>query len=200
MFKCILMGLAVIGSLFAATQSNAAIVQFNLQGNAGAGLLPGNEVPGIAAPVTGGEIGTGITFDDVTNLLTIRIGWGAGAGFTGTLSGNATAAHIHVVADGNPVFTSNGPVLTNLFAAPFTFDTNASAGTIFGSVTLTGADAARLMNRQLYINVHTAANPGGEIRGNLVAVPEPSSMALVGFAAAGFVAWKRRKLMLAKHA
>src|SRR4026207_896745 len=35
-----------------------------------------------------------------------------------------------------------------------------------------------LLNGQLYINVHTAQNPDGEIRGNLVvAVPEPSPLA-----------------------
>ena len=36
-----------------------------------------------------------------------------------------------------------------------------------GSATLTDAQAADLMAGKLYINVHTAANPGGEIRGQV---------------------------------
>ena len=36
-----------------------------------------------------------------------------------------------------------------------------------GSATLTDAQAADLMAGKYYINVHTAANPGGEIRGQV---------------------------------
>ena len=37
-----------------------------------------------------------------------------------------------------------------------------------GSAKLTDAQAADLMNGQWYVNIHTKANPGGEIRGQLV--------------------------------
>jgi hypothetical protein len=37
-----------------------------------------------------------------------------------------------------------------------------------GSVKLTDAQAADLMNGQWYVNLHTKANPGGELRGQLV--------------------------------
>ena len=37
-----------------------------------------------------------------------------------------------------------------------------------GSATLTDAQAAELMAGQWYVNVHTAAHPGGEIRGQVV--------------------------------
>jgi len=45
-----------------------------------------------------------------------------------------------------------------------------------------------------YINFHTNQFPGGEIRGNITAVPEPSTMALLGFgiAALGAASRKRR--------
>jgi hypothetical protein len=36
---------------------------------------------------------------------------------------------------------------------------------------------------EAYLNIHTTVNPGGEIRGFLQAVPEPSSLALAGTAA-----------------
>ena len=36
-----------------------------------------------------------------------------------------------------------------------------------GSATLTDAQAADLMSGRLYVNVHTAANPAGEIRGQV---------------------------------
>jgi CHRD domain len=36
-----------------------------------------------------------------------------------------------------------------------------------GSATLTDAQAADLTAGRLYVNVHTAANPGGEIRGQV---------------------------------
>ena len=37
-----------------------------------------------------------------------------------------------------------------------------------GSVKLTDAQAADLMDGQWYVNLHTKANPGGELRGQLV--------------------------------
>src|SRR5947207_12598108 len=73
------------------TIARADIIQIDLLGNAGMGLLPGNENP----PTTGGsggEVGAGIFFDTVTLQLTINIAWGSGNGFT-DLTGTATAGH-----------------------------------------------------------------------------------------------------------
>ena len=55
-------------SLFASI-AQAAVIQFDLTGTAGNGLLFGNE-PAVASGGSGGEIGAGITYDNVTNLLT----------------------------------------------------------------------------------------------------------------------------------
>ena len=47
-----------------------------------------------------------------------------------------------------------------------------------------------------YLNIHTASPlgfPGGEIRGFLVAVPEPASMVILGSALLGFCAIRRRR-------
>ncbi|MCB1879244.1 MAG: CHRD domain-containing protein, partial [Gammaproteobacteria bacterium] len=37
-----------------------------------------------------------------------------------------------------------------------------------------------------YLNIHTTAFPGGEIRGNLAPVPEPTTLGLIGLGLAGF--------------
>jgi hypothetical protein len=45
-----------------------------------------------------------------------------------------------------------------------------------------------------YLNIHSISFPGGEIRGFLHAVPEPSTwaMMILGFAGVGFMAYRRR--------
>jgi hypothetical protein len=44
-----------------------------------------------------------------------------------------------------------------------------------------------------YVNIHSSAFPGGEIRGQIVAVPEPGTMALgaLGLLAVVGAAWRR---------
>src|SRR6478736_5104477 len=69
------------------------------------------------------------------------------------LSGPATAAHFHGPAEAG----KNAGV-----AIP-----NATSSPAEGSATLTDAQAADLMAGKYYVNVHTAANPGGEIRGQV---------------------------------
>ena len=43
----------------------------------------------------------------------------------------------------------------------------AASSPVEGSATLTDAQAADLMAGKYYVNIHTAANPGGEIRGQV---------------------------------
>ena len=71
------------------------------------------------------------------------------------LSGPATAAHFHGPAEAG----KNGGVAV---AIP-----NAGSSPAEGSATLTDAQAADLLAGKYYVNVHTAANPGGEIRGQV---------------------------------
>jgi hypothetical protein len=59
---------------------------------------------------------------------------------------------------------------------------------------------AGLLAGETYINIHTTMFPGGEIRGFLSAVPEPSTwaMMLLGFLGLGFAfRQSRRKLSFA---
>lgn len=175
-----------------ALPSHAAILDYDLIGRAGAGLLAGNELHTInGTPGVGGEIQSGITFDTSTNQLNIAVGWGNIFGFASNLTGSATAMHIHGPAGIN----STAGVLIGLDNlagfAPF-----ANGGCFVGSVTLTAAQATHLQNGLLYINVHTAAsgggvNPAGEIRGNLVLVPTPG--ALAPLAAAGVFGVRRKR-------
>ncbi len=72
------------------------------------------------------------------------------------LSGPVTGGHFH----GPAMAGQNAPV-----AVPFT---GSLASPISGSVILTPAQTSDLLAGKWYINLHTAANPGGEIRGQVV--------------------------------
>ena len=73
------------------------------------------------------------------------------------LTGPATAAHFH----------SPAPVGAN---APVVIPVDNPASPISGGATLTDRQLADLQAGTMYFNVHTAANPGGEIRGQVVRV------------------------------
>ena len=72
------------------------------------------------------------------------------------LSGPATAAHFH------------GPAAAGANAGVAVAIPNATSSPVEGSATLTDAQAADLAGGKYYINIHTAANPGGEIRGQVM--------------------------------
>jgi hypothetical protein len=71
------------------------------------------------------------------------------------LSGPASAAHFH------------GPAESGKNAGVAVAIPNATSSPAEGSATLTDAQAADLMAGKYYVNVHTAANPNGEIRGQV---------------------------------
>ncbi|MEZ5936702.1 MAG: CHRD domain-containing protein [Hyphomonadaceae bacterium] len=74
------------------------------------------------------------------------------------LTGPAVAAHIHGPAEPG----ENAPPVVP-FADP--------ASPITGTATLTPEQATELLAGKYYVNVHTAANPGGEIRGQIMVAP-----------------------------
>lgn len=87
------------------------------------------------------------SLDTDTKVLTYTVE------YTG-LSGPATAAHFHGPAEPG----ANAGVVV-----PFP----SAASPIKGTATLTDAQMADLMAGRWYANVHTAANPGGEVRGQM---------------------------------
>ncbi len=90
------------------------------------------------------------TFDTQTKVLSYTLT------FDG-LTGPATMAHIH----GPATRGQNAGVITPLGSANPT-------SPVTGTVTLTDDQVKMLQSSKLYANVHTAANPGGEIRGQII--------------------------------
>ena len=104
-----------------------------------------SEVP----PNTSAATGTAdIDYDAATKKLSWKVT------YTG-LSGPATAAHFH------------GPAEAGKNAGVAVAIPNATSSPVEGSATLTDAQAADLVAGKYYVNIHTAANPGGEIRGQV---------------------------------
>jgi hypothetical protein len=182
-----------VGSIWLMAHSaSAAILTLDLLGKAGPGLLSGNEngtITGVAG--SGGEVGNGILFNDITLQLTINVAWGTANGFT-NLTGTANGGHIHgpTTSGGTASFTQNAGVAIGLDSLAG-WNPSASAGGFNGTVTLSAAQATDLLAGKMYINIHTGTNGNGEIRGNIV-IPEPGSAALLALAGAMVVGTRRR--------
>ncbi len=76
---------------------------------------------------------------------------------THTVSG-ATASHIH-----NGLAFANGPIV---------FGFTSASSPITGSATISAPQVAELKAGRYYVNVHSPANPAGEIRGQLLRTGE----------------------------
>lgn len=127
-------------------------------------LRPSNEVP----PANSNAFGSAfITFDPINNT----IAWDARA----VGIANPTASHLHRGAAG-----ANGPVVINFAtsAAQIPGGRTSGAGpvTAFQSANLQSADLANLATPAgaagYYVNIHSSAFPGGEVRGQLVPANE----------------------------
>jgi hypothetical protein len=115
-----------------------------------------NEVPPVVT--TGSGLAT-MGYNPLTKKLTFSL---SVANVTSTI----TAAHIH---RGTPGVV--GPVLYPLYSS--TSGTPFAPGTpVIGTVTINPADEPALLSGGLYVNVHTAANPGGELRGQIMVLNE----------------------------
>lgn len=196
---------ALAGALCVAATTHAQLTPFNLAGNAGVGLLPGNEVgsntaDGSSSSASGGEIGDGFVFDASTNELDFAFDF---EGLTGGLADVAGGIHIHRPGTAGDPFNQTGGIaffLNNGSDAAVSLSTSpvtigASSGMLAGTIDLTGntdlIDA--LLAGELYLNIHTAQFGGGELRGTLVPIPEPTAVALSLLGLATLVGARRRR-------
>ena len=133
-----LAALACATVLAFASPSMAAMINFK------ASLSGKSEVPPNASPASGSVTAT---YDEASKKLTWK-------GSYSGLTGEATAAHFH----GPAAEGKNAGVMVPISPNGPSFE---------GSATLNDAQAKALMDGDMYVNVHTAANKGGEIRGQL---------------------------------
>lgn len=131
---------ALVAGLVLATQAQAQTKTYTVD------LTTAEEVPPVAGT---GKGQAKLTFNPATKELTWSTTYAG-------LSSEAQMAHIH----GPAAPGANAGVVVNL--AP-----GGMKSPLEGKATLTDAQVADLMAGRYYINVHTANNKGGEIRGQI---------------------------------
>jgi len=137
MRKTIVFGLLTAAVAFTAAQ--AAAVQYK------ATLGGSQEVPPVQTQGTGSAL---VNADPATNAVSWSVTYSG-------LSGPAAAAHIHCGA----ATGANAGVAVDLGKT--------LNSPIQGTGTMTPAQMADLQAGKCYVNIHTAANKGGELRGQL---------------------------------
>jgi hypothetical protein len=170
--------------LSAATSANAILLHL------GANLSGPAEFPSNNSPGTGFTL---VDYDSTAHTLNVHIV------FSGLL-GLTTASHIHCCVDPNAAVPTAGVATTTPTFANFPL--GVTSGTYDNILDLTlasswnpafiaanggttaGAEAvlaAGFTAGTSYLNVHTTQVKSGEIRGFLVEVPEPATLAMLGF-------------------
>jgi len=147
-------------AFLAATTTLVAVVVFGLAGSAradvalSASLDVAQEFPPVSTPST------------ATGSATLTLG--TDGRLTGEvtyqgLTGAPLAAHIHAAPAG----------FSGAIAFPLTLPTPAgTAGTItVATVALSAEEQQALFAAGMYVNIHTGANPGGELRGQITVQP-----------------------------
>jgi hypothetical protein len=165
--------------------AGALTVTYNLN------LDGGQEVP-LPATVSSAVGSAQIIVNDSSNLISFTV---VGLGLSGTVSGG----HIHgpalAGASAGVVYNlilnadAAGPLMVGGSAVPNSYS-------ILGTDKAIASSLAGMINAapwEYYVNVHTTPGyPGGEIRGQLAAIPEPATFVL-GALGLGVVGWAARR-------
>jgi hypothetical protein len=170
--------MVMVVMLFGAAKADQLVFVTTLTGS--------QEVPPTGSPGIGSAL---VTLDTATNMLTVNVS------FAGLLS-PTIASHIHcctlpgvnaMVATTVPTFPGFPlGVTTGTYLQTFDLTLASSYNPAFITAhggTVAGAQAAfiaGLTSGMTYLNIHTTLFPGGEIRGQLQAVPEPATLLLMG--------------------
>lgn len=142
-------------------------------GDHGVGLATANETAQPASAASGGEFGSKIKYDDVTNALSFDFAYGSAFGFV-DLESDYTAVHLHAPGPVNfPAVNTSAGVILNL--AGVHTPSGARSGRVTGEVVLTAGQEVDLFDNEIYINIHSVTNAPGEIRGQLVPVSCPAA-------------------------
>jgi hypothetical protein len=136
----VIVAASLTGIALWARASQAAPLSFKVA------LIGAQQVPPVQTAATGTA---DLAYDPATRMLTWNVTYSG-------LSGPATMAHFH----GPAAEGKNGPPVIWLVEKGA-----AVASPIKGQATLTPEQAQQFMAGEWYVNVHTQANPNGEIRG-----------------------------------
>jgi CHRD domain len=141
--RSVIVAASLAGIAVWAASSQAAPLSFKVA------LTGAQQVPPMQTTATGTA---DLTYDPATRMLTWSV-------TSKGLSGPATMAHFH------------GPAAEGKNAPPVIWLSEKGAPVpdpIKGSATLTPEQAQQFMAGEWYVNVHTQADPGGEIRGQVM--------------------------------
>jgi hypothetical protein len=159
-----------------------------------------NENPSVTTTGTGFAT---IIYDPDAHTLSLNVTFS-------DLIGTTTASHIHccVLPPTNAIVATTVPTFAG-------FPLGVTAGTYVNTLDLTLASsfnpafitahggttaqaeadlAAGLAAGTAYLNIHTTFRPGGEIRGNISAVPEPAALSLLALGLGGLIARRKRQV------
>jgi hypothetical protein len=118
-----------------------------------ASLNAGNENPALNTATYPGTGSVSGQYNATKNQLQYSVTWSG-------LSGPATLGHFH----GPAAAGANAPAVIS-----FNLINSGSSGNASGTITLTDSQESDLLAGKWYANLHTAANGGGEIRGQVTA-------------------------------
>lgn len=165
--KSLILGLAMAFSIITAS------AQWTFQ----ATLTGSGENPANGSTATG--FGT-VVLNASQTQITVNESW------SGLIGGPATASHIH----GPGGVGTNAAVLFPFSGVPASTSGSIPEQTFAINPTQVGY----LFNGFLYMNVHDSQFGGGEIRGQLLLVPEPSAIGLLtlGVAGVAFQSYRKR--------